>query len=200
MSLQFPPAIEALVDQFNRLPGVGRKSAQRMAFYILSLPPAESEAFRAALAGACDTVRLCSCCQNLADSELCPVCRDPSRDPAVICVVSDPKDVAAIERSREFRGHYHVLHGALSPLGRVGPDELKIKELVTRVAEGTVTEVILATDPDTEGETTALYVARLLGPFGIAVTRLAYGISVGGHLEHADELTLAKAIEGRRPV
>jgi recombination protein RecR len=199
MSLHFPPAIEALVDQFNRLPGVGRKSAQRMAFYILSLPPAESEAFGAALANARKTVRLCACCQNLADSELCPVCADPRRDRGTICVVSDPKDVAAIERAKEYKGHYHVLHGALSPLGRVGPDELKIKELVVRVSAG-AEEVILATDPDTEGETTALYLGRLLKPFDVTVTRLAYGISVGGHLEHADELTLAKAIEGRRPV
>jgi len=194
----FPAALEGLIDQFARLPGVGRKSAQRLAFFVMGLPETEARAFAEAIVQARETVHVCPRCQNLTDLELCNVCQSTRRDQSVVCVVADPKDVLSIERAREFHGLYHVLHGVISPMGGVGPDDVKIKELVTRVAEGEITEVIMATNPDTEGEATAMYIARLLKPFGVRITRLAYGLSVGGNLEYADDATLLRALEGRQ--
>ena len=190
--------LEKLIEQFERLPGVGRKSAQRLAFFVLSMPEGGAEAFARAILDARGSIHTCRVCQNLTEGELCPICADPRRDSSTICVVTDPKDLIAIERTREYRGLYHVLHGAISPLNDVGPDQLRIKELLQRVADTDVNEVIMATNPDTEGETTALYISRLLKPFGVKVTRLAYGVPVGGHLEFSDEVTLTRALEGRR--
>ena len=194
----FPATFENLVEKFASLPGVGVKSAQRMAFYLLSLSDEEARAFADAVTAAKKSVRCCSVCQNLTDSELCPICAGDRREKDVVCVVASPKDVAAIERAREYKGTYHVLHGVLSPLAHVGPDDIRIKELVDRVAEGTVREIILAMNPDTEGETTAKYISRLLKPFGVKVTHLAYGIPVGASLEFADDATLMRAFEGRQ--
>jgi len=193
----FPSALENLIDKFATLPGIGRKTAQRLAFYVISLPDDEAEAFADAITEAKNSVQCCTVCMNLTDGEVCVVCQNPRRDTGVICVVSDPKGVLAIERSHEFKGRYHVLHGVISPMNNVGPDDIRIKELVTRVAEGSVAEVIMATNPDTEGETTARYISRLLRPFEVKVTRLAYGIPVGGSLEFADDATLMRALEGR---
>ena len=194
----FPAPLEKLTEQFAKLPGVGRKSAQRLAFFVLSLPMEEAQAFADALVDAKMSVTLCPVCQNLTDQPLCSICADPERDASTICVVAEPRDVIAMERSREYRGRYHVLHGVLSPMNHVGPDDLHIKSLLDRVAQGGIEEVIMATNPDTEGEATALYLARLLKTFGTKVTRLAYGIPVGGHLEFADDATLMRALEGRR--
>jgi len=195
----FPPALEALVEQFARLPGVGKKSAQRLAFFVLSLPEEEAAAFAQAITQAKASIHFCPVCRNFAEGEgLCPICQSPKRDGSVICVVADPKDVIALERSREYGGLYHVLHGVISPMNHVGPDDLHVKELVERVAKGDVREVIMATNPDTEGEATAMYLSRLLKPFQVKVTRLAYGIPVGSHLEYADDATLMRALEGRR--
>ena len=196
----FPAALEALVEQFARLPGVGGKSAQRLAFYVLSLSEEEAGAFADAIVTAKKTVTFCPVCRNLTDGGLCPICSSPKRDERTICVVADPRDVVAIERAREFGGRYHVLHGVISPMNHVGPDDLEIKPLLERVSRGGVDEVIMATNPDTEGEATAMYLARLLRPFGVKVTRLAYGIPVGGHLEFADDATLMRALEGRREI
>ena len=194
----FPAALEKLVEQFARIPGVGRKSAQRMAFFVLSLPDREAAAFADAITAAKRTIHCCPVCQNLTDADgPCAICASPRRDHSVICVVADPKDVMALERSQEYRGVYHVLHGVISPMNHVGPDDLRVRELVDRVAAGGVSEVIMATNPDTEGETTALYLSRLLKPFQVKVTRLAYGIPVGSHLEFADDATLMRAMEGR---
>ncbi|MBO5976831.1 MAG: recombination protein RecR [Oscillospiraceae bacterium] len=197
MSL-LPPSFEALIDAFASLPGVGKKSAQRLAFYMLSLPEGEAEAFAAAITEARENVHTCPVCQNLTDGELCPVCRNERRDRSVICVVAEPKDVMSIERSREYNGSYHVLHGVLSPMNHVGPDDIRIASLVKRVADGGVEEVIMATNPDTEGDTTAMYISRLLKPFDVRITRLAYGIPVGSNLEFTDDATLLRALEGRR--
>ncbi len=195
----FPPALETMVEQFSRLPGVGHKSAQRLAFFMLSLPQEEVEVFASAMVKGKASIALCPNCRNLTEGEgLCPICRSDRRDESLCCVVADPKDVIALERAREFRGRYHVLHGVISPMNHVGPDDLYIKDLVERVARGEVQEVIMATNPDTEGEATAMYLSRLLKPFGVRVTRLAYGIPVGGHLEYADDATLMRALEGRR--
>ena len=194
----FPAALERLTEQFARLPGIGTKTAQRLAFYVLSLPQEEAQAFADAITDAKQTVRACPVCQNLTDRELCPICSDPERDHSVICVVAEPKDVIAMERAREYHGVYHVLHGVISPLNHVGPDDIRIRELLQRVGQGGVQEIIMATNPDTEGEATAMYLSRLLRPMGIKVTRLAYGIPVGGHLEFADDATLMRALEGRR--
>ena len=194
----FPAPLEKLVEQFARLPGVGSKSAQRLAFHVLNLPMEQAQAFADAIVDAKRSVTLCPVCRNLTAGGLCPICSSPKRDEGTICVVGGPRDVVAIERSREYNGRYHVLHGVLSPMNHVGPDDLEIKPLVDRVAAGGVQEVIMATNPDTEGEATALYLARLLKPFGVKVTRLAYGIPVGGHLEFADDATLMRALEGRR--
>ena len=194
----FPPSLENLIDKFASLPGVGKKSAQRLAFHVLSLPDGEAEAFAQAILDAKHSVHCCPICQNLTDGEQCAICADPKRDRSVICVVAEPRDVLSFERGREYNGVYHVLHGDMSPLNRIGPDDLKIAELVERVAAGEVTEVIMATNPDTEGDTTAMYISRLIKPFGVRVTRLAYGIPVGSNLEYADEATLSRALEGRR--
>ena len=194
----FPAPLEKLVEQFARLPGVGSKSAQRLAFHVLNLPMEQAQTFADAIVDAKRSVTLCPVCRNLTAGGLCPILSSPKRDEGTICVVADPRDVVAIERSREYNGRYHVLHGVLSPMNHVGPDDLEIKPLVDRVAAGGVQEVIMATNPDTEGEATALYLARLLKPFGVKVTRLAYGIPVGGHLEFADDATLMRALEGRR--
>ncbi|MCL2391215.1 MAG: recombination mediator RecR [Oscillospiraceae bacterium] len=193
----FPSALENLIDKFSTLPGIGRKTAQRLAFFVISLPDGEAQAFAQAIADAKHFVRCCSICLNLTDGDTCAVCRNERRDASVICVVSDPKGVLAIERSHEYNGRYHVLHGVISPMNNVGPDDIRIKELIERVADTGVEEVIMATNPDTEGETTARYISRLLKPFEIKVTRLAYGIPVGGSLEFADDATLMRALEGR---
>lgn len=197
MSL-FPASLDNLIDCFARLPGVGRKSAQRLAFYVLRLPKMEAEAFANAILDAKESVRYCNICQNLTDEEICSLCASPKRDGRTICVVADPKDVAAIERAREYNGHYHVLHGVISPMNHIGPDDLKIRELLLRVNKGEISEIIMATNPDTEGEATAMYVSRILKPLGVKVTRLAYGIPVGSNLEYADDATLFRALEGRR--
>ena len=195
----FPPALENLVEHFAKLPGIGRKTAQRLAFYVLSLPQEEADAFAQSITQAKTAIHCCPVCQNLTEGEgPCAVCASPKRDHGVICVVADPKDVVAMERSREYHGLYHVLHGVISPMNHVGPDDLHIKSLVERVAAGGVEEVIMATNPDTEGEATAMYLARLLKPFQVRVSRLAYGIPVGSHLEYADDATLMRALEGRQ--
>ena len=193
----FPNALDTLIDKFAALPGIGRKSAQRLAFHVLSLPEEEALAFSDAIAEAKRTIRCCSVCQNLTDQEICSICSSPKRDHSVICVVAEPRDVLSFERGREYDGVYHVLHGVLSPMRHIGPDDIRIQELVKRVAEGGVSEVIMATNPDTEGEATAMYLSRLLKPFEVKVTRLAYGIPVGSNLEFADEATLLRALNGR---
>ena len=223
----FPNALENLIDQFAALPGVGRKSAQRLAFHVLSLPEEEARKFAAAIVDAkknshccsickflslpeeealkfaaaiVDTkknIHCCSICQNLTDQETCTICASPKRDQSTICVVAQPRDVLSFERSREYNGVYHVLHGVLSPMNHIGPDDIRIQELVKRVAAGGITEVIMATNPDTEGEATAMYIARLLKPFDVKITRLAYGIPVGSNLEYADDATLLRALAGR---
>ena len=197
--MHFPPALETLVEHFARLPGIGKKSAQRLAFHVLSLSEEEAAAFAAAISNAKSAIHCCPVCQNLTEGDgPCAICASPKRNNAVICVVADPKDVVAMERSREYNGGYHVLHGVLSPMNHVGPDELHIRSLVERVSAGDVEEVIMATNPDTEGEATAMYLSRLLKPFAVKVTRLAYGIPVGSHLEYADDATLMRALEGRQ--
>ena len=197
----FPPALERLTEQFARLPGIGSKTAQRLAFYVLSQPEEDAQEFADAILAAKKTISLCPVCQNLTEGEgPCAICRSDKRDGGVICVVADPKDVVAMERAREYSGRYHVLHGVISPMNHVGPDDLHIKSLVERVAAGGIQEVIMATNPDTEGEATAMYLSRLLKPFQVKVTRLAYGIPVGSHLEYADDATLMRALEGRREI
>lgn len=197
----FPPALENLVEHFAKLPGIGRKTAQRLAFFLLSLPEEEAASFANAILGAKKSISCCPVCQNFTEGEgPCAICSSPKRDSTLICVVADPKDVIAFERSREYDGLYHVLHGVISPMNHVGPDDLHIKSLVERVASGTVQEVIMATNPDTEGEATAMYLSRLLKPFSVKVSRLAYGIPVGSHLEYADDATLMRALEGRREI
>jgi recombination protein RecR len=190
--------VQDLIDELGRLPGVGPKSAQRIAFHLLAADPADVRRLAHLLVEVKDKVRFCSICGNVAEETECRICRDPRRDPAVICVVEESKDVQAVERTREFRGRYHVLGGAISPIEGIGPDDLRVKELMTRLADGTVTELIIATDPNLEGEATATYLARLLKPMGLTVTRLASGLPVGGDLEYADEVTLGRAFEGRR--
>ncbi len=196
----FPAALQNLADHFARLPGIGQKTAQRLAFHMLSMPKTEAEAFSCAILEAKRTVHSCPRCQNLTDRELCPICDDETRDQGLICVVAEPKDVIAMERSREFRGVYHVLHGVISPLNHVTQDDIRIRELLHRVSRGDVREVIMATNPDTEGEATAMYISRLLRPMEVKVTRLAYGVPVGSQLEYADEVTLSRALEGRQEI
>ena len=196
----FPAALERLTEQFAKLPGIGGKTAQRLAFHLLSVPQEEAEEFANAILDAKKTVHLCPCCQNLTDRDLCPICDDESRDHGLICVVADPKDVIAMERAREFTCVYHVLHCVISPLNHIGPDDICIRELLARVGAGGVREVIMATNPDTEGEATAMYISRLLRPMEVRVTRLAYGVPVGSQLEYADEVTLLRALEGRRDI
>ena len=194
----FPAALERLAEQFARLPGIGSKTAQRLAFFVLGLSSQEAQAFADAIIDAKQTVKTCPVCQNLTDMELCPICSDERRDHSTICVVAEPRDLIAMERAREYKGVYHVLHGVISPLNQTGPDDIRIRELLARVASGEVREIIMATNPDTEGEATAMYISRLLRPFEVKVTRLAYGIPVGSQLEYADEVTLLRALEGRQ--
>lgn len=194
----FPAALENLAEAFAKLPGIGSKSAQRLAFHVLSESDEEAEAFANAILEAKRSVKCCPVCQNLTDQDICPVCADPQRDASVICLVAEPRDVIAMERAKEFNGRYHVLHGVISPLNHVGPDDLKIKELLARINEGGVDEVIMATNPDAEGEATAMYLSRLIKPLGAKTSRLAYGIPVGSQLEYADEVTLLRALQGRQ--
>jgi len=190
--------VQNLIDELGRLPGVGPKSAQRIAFHLVGTDPADVRRLAAALVEVTERIRFCRVCGNVAEEEECRICRDPRRDPSVICVVEEPKDVAAIEKIREFRGRYHVLGGAISPIDGIGPEELRTRELMARLSDGSVTELILATDPNLEGEATATYLARLVKPLGLRVTRPASGLPVGGDLEYADEVTLGRAFEGRR--
>ena len=199
----FAGPIQDLIDELSKLPGIGPKSAQRVAFHLLKTTAADAQRLAQAITEVKEKVRLCRRCFNLSDQELCEFCRDARRDPSVICVVQEPPDIVAVERTREFRGMYHVLHGAISPIDGVGPDDLRISELLERLnrlgnGEGSVREVIIATNPNTEGGATAMYLARLLVPLGVEVTRLASGLPVGGDLEYADEVTLGRALEGRR--
>ena len=196
----FPAALQNLADQFARLPGIGGKTAQRLAFYVLGLPEDAAQEFADAIMEAKRNVHTCPVCQNLTDRELCPICSDDMRDHSLICVVAEPKDVIAMERSREFRGVYHVLHGVISPLNHVTQEDIKVKELLLRVGSEDVREVVMATNPDTEGEATAMYISRLLRPMEVKVTRLAYGVPVGSQLEYADEVTLSRALEGRQEI
>jgi recombination protein RecR len=193
-------AIQDLIDELGRLPGIGPKSAQRIAFYVLSADPGDVKRLSAALQRVKELVRFCATCYNVAEAEQCRICRDPRRNDEALCVVEEPKDVVAIERTGEFRGRYHVLGGAINPLEGIGPDNLRIRELMARLSAGTCKELILATDPNTEGEATATYLALLVKPMGLNVTRLASGLPVGGDLEYADEITLGRAFEGRRAV
>ena len=190
--------VQDLIDELGRLPGIGPKSAQRIAFHLLTVDPADLTRLQAALQRVKDEVRFCAVCGNVAADETCRICADPAREDTVICVVEEPKDIAAIERTREFKGRYHVLGGAISPIDGIGPDQLRIRELMIRLADGAITEVILATDPNLEGEATATYLTRMLREFGLRITRLASGLPVGGDLEYADEVTLGRAFVGRR--
>jgi recombination protein RecR len=196
----FPGVLDELIEKFASLPGIGTKSAQRLEIHILGMPEDEAEDFANTILRAKSSIDCCRLCQNLTDRDVCAVCGDSRRDHSTVCVVADPKDVAAIERTREYGGVFHVLHGVISPMTRVGPDDIRIKELIDRVADGGVKEIIMATNPDTEGEATARYIARLIRPFDVRVTRLAYGIPVGGNLEFADDATLSRAIEGRTDI
>ena len=192
--------VQELIDELGQLPGVGPKSAQRIAFYLLGADPEQVQRLATALTEVKARVRFCEICGNVSEETQCRICRDPRRNPALLCVVEEPKDVVAIERTREFRGRYHVLGGAINPIDGVGPDDLRIRELMTRLADGEVTEIIIATDPNVEGEATATYLARMLRPMGVTVSRLASGLPVGGDLEYADEITLGRAFEGRRSI
>ena len=187
-----------LIEQFERMPGIGHKTAQRLAFYVLNLTKQQAEEFSATILSAHEKIKQCTCCCNLAEDELCPICKNEGRDKSVICVVEDPRDVFAFERTHEFEGTYHVLHGVISPMNGISPEDITIKELLARMGDGKVQEVIMATNPTVEGEATAMYISRLLKPMGITVSRLAYGVPVGADLEYADEVTLTKALEGRR--
>lgn len=189
--------LQNLIDQFERMQGIGHKTAQRMAFYVLGLTEQEAQEFANAITDAHTKIKQCKICCDLADDDLCPICKIETRDKSIICVVEDPRDVAAIERTHEYNGTYHVLHGAISPMANIGPDQIRIKELIARLCDGEVEEVIMATNPTVEGEATAMYIGRLLKPMGITVSRLAYGVPVGADLEYADEVTLSRAIEGR---
>ena len=191
-------SLSKLVEQFERMPGVGHKSAQRMAFYVLNLKPEQAKTFAESILQAHEKIKQCERCCNLSEEALCPICKNEMRDQTTICVVEDPRDVMAFERTHEFDGTYHVLHGVISPMNGIGPEDITIKELLARLSDGTVKEVIMATNPTVEGEATAMYISRLLKPMGITVSRLAYGVPVGADLEYADEVTLTRALEGRR--
>ncbi|MBR2020379.1 MAG: recombination protein RecR [Clostridia bacterium] len=197
---EYLESLRVLAEKFGQLEGVGKKTAMRMAYSVLELEPEEAADFAQAIVNAKEKIHLCPICQNLTDRELCPICADSERDHATVCVVTDPRTVMAMEKVREYRGTYHVLHGLISPMNGITPDQLKIKELLTRVGEGEIEEVIVATNPTVEGEATAMYLSRLLRPLGVRVTRLAYGVPVGADLEYADEITLFRALEGRREV
>lgn len=192
--------IARLIEEFAKMPGIGKRTAERLAYYVLKLPREEVAAFAEAMTNAKDKIIFCPVCQSLTETTPCEICADERRDGGLICVVEKPKDVVKIEKTREFKGTYHVLHGVISPMDGVGPDDIRIKELVARVTGGNVREVIMATNPNLEGETTAMYIAKLLSPFGVKVTRLAHGIPVGGDLEYADEVTLTRALEGRHEI
>ena len=200
MASNYTPPVQALIDELGRLPGIGPKSAQRIAFHLLKMPVEDATRLAHAITEAKARVRFCERCFNVADDVLCPICSDDARDSSVLCVVEESRDIVAIERTGEFRGRYHVLLGAMSPLEGIGPEQLKIRELVARIDPEGVQEIILCTNPNTEGEVTAMYLARLLKPIGLSVTRIASGLPVGGDLEYADELTLGRALEGRRSV
>ena len=200
MSNAYTPPVQALIDELGRLPGIGPKSAQRIAFHLLKVPEDDANRLAHAIREAKAKVRFCSRCFNVAEGELCPICADERRDSSVLCVVEESRDVVAIEKTSEFRGRYHVLLGAISPLEGIGPEQLKIRELLARLQPEGVREVIVCTNPNTEGEVTAMYLARTLKPLGVEVTRIASGLPVGGDLEYADELTLGRALEGRRPI
>ncbi|CDZ24917.1 Recombination protein RecR [[Clostridium] cellulosi] len=189
-----------LIEQFERLPGIGHKTAQRLAFFILNGTQEQADQFARAIVEAKKSMHCCKICQNLTDAEVCGICSNPSRDSSIICVVEDPRDVVAFERTRDYNGLYHVLHGVISPMDGIGPEQLKIKELLARIKNGGVKEIIMATNPDVEGEATAMYVSRLVKPLGVKVTRIAYGLPAGGELEYADEVTLLKALEGRSEI
>ena len=191
-------SIAKLIEEFEKLPGIGHKSAQRLAFHILNLSQEETDEFTNAINTAKNTIHYCSICSNLADTDPCPICSNPKRDPSTICVVSDVKDVIAMEKTHEFKGMYHILHGVISPINGIGPNDIKIKELLGRLNDNVVSEVILATNPTVEGEATAMYISKLIKPLGIKVSRIAHGIPVGGDLEYTDEVTLTLAMNGRR--
>lgn len=193
----FVTPLQNLIEEFAKLPGIGNKTAQRLAFHVVNLPQERAEKFAAAILDAKKNLRYCQVCQNLSDSEICSICSAPNRDRSVICVMETPKDVMQMERTNEFKGLYHVLHGAISPMDNVSPEDIRIKELMERVAGGEVKEVIMATNPNLEGETTAMYISKLLKPFGVKVTRIAHGVPVGGELEYADEVTLSRALQWR---
>ena len=197
---EYMESLRVLSEKFARLEGVGRKTALRMAYSVLAMSEEEAQEFADAILGAKQRIHLCPICQNMTDLEICPVCNDEERDASTVCVVTDPRAVVAMEKVREYRGVYHVLHGLISPMNGITPEKLKIKELITRIADGEIEEVIIATNPNVEGETTAMYLSRLIKPFGVRVTRLAYGVPVGADLEYADEVTLYRALEGRREV
>ena len=190
--------LQKLIEQFERMPGIGKKSAQRIAFHVLGMSEKEAKNFAQCIIDAKEKIHRCSVCGDLTDGELCPICDNITRDKGLICVVENPADVLAFERTREYKGVYHVLHGVISPINGIGPEELNVKSLISRVASGEVKEVIMATDPTVEGEATAMYLSKLIKPFGVTVSRLAYGVPVGGDLEYADEITLQRAIEGRQ--
>ncbi|MBQ1995240.1 MAG: recombination protein RecR [Clostridia bacterium] len=192
--------LQRLIEQFERLPGIGHKSAQRLAFHVLNMKKEDAEAFSKIILEAHEKIKKCSCCCNLAEEELCPICKSSKRDSSVVCVVEDPRDVMAFERTHEFEGTYHVLHGVISPMNGIGPEDITIKELLARMGDGKIQEVIMATNPTVEGEATAMYISRLLKPMGVSVSRLAYGVPVGADLEYADEVTLTRALEGRRMI
>ena len=192
--------IAKLIDELSKLPGVGTKTAQRLAFHILNMPSEDVEKLSSSIVNAKRNIRYCKVCCNITDSDVCNICSNVKRDSSIICVVEDPKDVVAMEKTREFKGLYHVLNGAISPMEGIGPEEIRIKELLKRVADNEIKEIILATNPNIEGEATAMYISRLLKPIGIKVTRIAHGVPVGGDLEYADEVTLMKALEGRREI
>jgi recombination protein RecR len=198
--MYYIPPIEKLIEQFEKLPGIGHKTAQRLAFYILNMPKTDASEFCDAIINAKEKVGYCSVCQNLSEGDICPICQSQKRDRSIICVVETPRDLMAMESMREYHGLYHVLHGVISPMDGIGPDDIKVKELLSRLNGGEVEEIIMATDPDVEGEATAMYISRLLKPLGIKVTRIAYGVPVGGDLEYADEVTLLRAFEGRREI
>ncbi|MBR2452504.1 MAG: recombination protein RecR [Clostridia bacterium] len=189
--------LQNLIEEFQKLPGIGSKTAQRLAYHVLNLPKESAQRFANAIVDAKEKISYCKICQNFSYKDVCSVCKNPARDKGVICVVENPRDVIQMEKTNEFKGTYHVLHGAISPMDNIGPEDIRIKELMTRIAEGTVSEVIMATNPNLEGETTAMYISKLIKPFGVKVTRIAHGVPVGGELEFADEMTLAKAIQWR---
>ena len=193
-------SLARLIEQFERMPGIGRKTAQRLAFHVLNLSDSEAQGFAQAILDAHEKIHRCAVCCNLSENELCPICSRADRDTTTVCVVEDPRDVLAIERTHEFDGTYHVLHGVISPMNGIGPEELTIKELIARMSSGEITEVIMATNPTVEGEATAMYISRLLKPLGVKTTRLAYGVPVGADLEYADEVTLLRALEGRQTI